>query len=158
MPRRSDIILVSAFLAATTALAVLARTKQADAPAPADRGPSGEAFAASVAVLLPELEGHVVAGSAKERDGAPACLWDSRTRNARIDGIEQDVLEGTGHRGWTDPEARSLAEPLHDTIAPLRACVSCMPVKSGCADAARALVTLERRLAARKAIAEPGGI
>ena len=68
------------------------------------------------------------------------------------------MLDGAGYRTWTDPEARELAEPLHGTIEPLRACVSCMPLKSGCADAARALVTLERRLAARKAIAEPGGI
>jgi hypothetical protein len=126
--------------------------------APSDRGPSGEAFTATVAVLLPELENHVVAGSAKARDGTPACVWDFRTRNARIDTIEHDVLDGVGYRNWSDADARSLAEPLHATIEPLRVCVSCMPVKDGCAAAARSLVTIERQLAARKAIAEPGGI
>jgi hypothetical protein len=161
MSRHTDVILVSAFVAATAALMIMTQSKRADAPSapPSDRGPSADVFAANVTILIPELEGHVVAGSTRLRDGSPACAWDARARMARIDGIERDVIEGTGYRMWSDADARSLAEPLHDALPPLRACVSCMPVKSGCADAARALVTLERRLAARKVMStEPGGI
>jgi len=158
MSRHSDLILVSACLAATAALVVLVRAKPADAPT-SSTGPHADQFAATATALIPELEGHVVAGSTKARDGAPACLWDSRTRTARIDAVDQGVLDGTGFRSWSDPEARMLGESLHATLAPLRACVSCTPVKQGCADAARALVTLERRLAARQStIGEPGGI
>jgi hypothetical protein len=161
MSRHTDIVLVSLFIAATASLMIMTQSKRADAPAapPADTGPTSETFAATVATLLPELQGHVASGSTKTRDGSAACVWDSRTRSARVDSIERDVLGGAEYRNWTDPETRSLAEPLHDAIAPLRECVSCSPVKSGCADAARALVTLERRLGARKATSvERGGI
>ncbi len=160
MWRRNDLILVTSFIAATGALVILTQTKRADAPsAPVERGPDAEQLAITLMRLVPELEEHVAAGSMKTRDSAAACVSDSRARTARIDGIERDVLEGTGYRRWTDPEARYLAEPLHDAMAPLRACVSCSVEKSGCADAARALVTLERRLAARSSIVfDPGGI
>lgn len=160
MQRRIAIAVTLAFTMATGVLAwVSQRGATAPPPSSALRGPDVDVFAAAVEVVLPGLENDVVAAADLTNPLDGTCLAESKRRIAGIDAVERDVLRGQAWLRWADADARAIAEPLADALAPLRACVTCGTPKPACADAARALVRVENRLEPRRVHAlEPGGI
>jgi hypothetical protein len=109
---------------------------------------SADVFAIRVEELLPRLEFHVAAASARLGDeDAEACARDEASRAREIEDIVRALFDGDHPARWTDDDAGALAAPLAEAAEPLRRCVSCGP-RQGCADAARALVRAENALRA----------